>query len=68
MEVPLYLKSMIYNYNTTIYQKNNLFHPEVVLIPLFCFKDTKNTGLLICNSLQQRKLILTFLLTVTEKN
>ena len=26
--------------------------------PLFCFEDTKNTGLLIFNSLKQKKLIL----------
>ena len=29
----------------------------MILRPLFCFKDTKNTGLLIFNSLKQKKLI-----------
>ena len=44
-----------------------LFYPEMILRPLFCFEDTKNTGLLIFNSLKQKKLIFNFLLTVTEK-
>ena len=39
----------------------------MILRPLFCFEDTKNTGLLIFNSLNQNKLIFNFLLTVTEK-
>ena len=42
-------------------------YPEMILRPLFCFEDTKNTGLLIFNSLKQKKLIFNFLLTVTEK-
>ena len=33
--------------NVKIFQKNSLFHPEMILRPLFCFRDTKNTGLLI---------------------
>ena len=36
------------------------FHPEMILRPLFCFKDTKNTVLLIFNSLKQKKLIFNF--------
>ena len=32
----------------------------MILRPLFCFKDTKNTGLLIFNSLKQKKLIFNF--------
>ena len=32
----------------------------MILRPLFCFKDTKNTGLLIFNSLKQKKLISNF--------
>ena len=40
----------------------------MILRPLFWFEDTKNTGLLIFNSLKQKKLIFNFLLTVTEKN
>ena len=44
------------------------FYPEMVLRPLFCFEDTKYTGLLIFKSLKQKKLIFNVLLTVTEKN
>ena len=29
----------------------------MILRPLFCFKETKNTGLLIFNSMKQKKLI-----------
>ena len=43
-----------------IFQKNGLFHPEMILSPLFCFKDTKDTGLFIFNSLKQKKLIVNF--------
>ena len=32
----------------------------MILRPLFCFEDTKNTGLLIFNSLKQKKLIINF--------
>ena len=32
--------------NVKIFQKNSLFHPEMILRPLFCFKVRKNTGLL----------------------
>ena len=27
--------------NVKIFGKNSLFHPEMILRPLFCFKDTK---------------------------
>ena len=43
-----------------IFQKNSLFHPEMILRPLFCFKVRKNTGLLIFNSLKQKELIFNF--------
>ena len=36
------------------------FHPEMILRPLFCLKDTKNTGLLTFNALKQKKLIFNF--------
>ena len=39
----------------------------MVLRPLLCVEATKNTALLIFNSLKQKKLIFNFLLTVTEK-
>ena len=43
------------------FKKNSfIFSPEMILRPLFCFEDTKNTGLLIFNSLKQKKLILNF--------
>ena len=32
-------------------------YPEMIPRPLFCFEGTKNTGLLIFNSLKQKKLI-----------
>ena len=44
--------------NVKIVQKNGLFHPEMILRPLFCFKDTKDTGLF--NSLKRKKLIVNF--------
>ena len=36
------------------------FHPEMILTPLFCFKDTKNTRSWTFNSLKQKKLIFNF--------
>ena len=44
-------------------RKKNLWYPGYPSL-----KDTKNTDLLIFNSLKQKKLSLTFLLTVTEIN
>ena len=46
--------------NVKFFQKNGLFHNEMILRPLFRFKDTKNTGLLIFNSLKQKELISNF--------
>ena len=46
--------------NPKIFQKNSLFHPEMILRLLFCFKVRKNTGLLIFNSLKQKELIFNF--------
>ena len=54
--------------NVKSFQKNSLFHPEMILRPLFCFKDTKNTGLLIFNSLKQKKLIFNFFVNRNWKN
>ena len=54
--------------NVKIFQKNSLFHPEMILRPLFCFKVRKNTGLLIFNSLKQRKLIFNFFVNRNWKN
>ena len=68
LEVEYFIKSMIYQMLIKMFQNNSLFHPEMILRPLFCFKETKKTGLLIFNSLKQRKLIFTFLLIVTKTN
>ena len=39
-----YFKSMIYE-NIKNFQKNNIFHPEMILRHSFCFyKDTKKYG------------------------
>ena len=46
--------------NVKMFQKNSLFQPKMILRPLFCFKETKNTGLLIFNFLKQKKLIFNF--------
>ena len=45
-------------FDCKIFQKNSLFHPEVILRLLFCFKVRKNTGLF--NSLKQKELIFNF--------
>ena len=51
-----------------IFQKNSLFHPEMIRRPLFCFKDTKNSGQLIFNFLKPKKLIFNFFVNrLTEK-
>ena len=39
----------------------------MILRPLFCFEDTKNTGLLIFNSLKQKKLIFNFFVNRNRK-
>ena len=46
--------------NVKIFQTNSLLYPEMIRRPLFCFNDTKNTGYLIFNSLEQKKLIFNF--------
>ena len=53
LEVEYFVKSMIYQI-LKAFQKNSLIHSEMILRSLFCFKDTKSTGLLIFNSLKQR--------------
>ena len=61
-----FINSMIYQM-LKFFTRITSFYPEMILRPLFCFEDTKYTGLLIFNSLKQNKLIFNFLLTVTEK-
>ena len=66
LEVEYCMKQVLSN--VKIFQKNSLFHPEMILRPLFCFKVRKNTGLLIFNSLKQRKLIFNFFVNRNWKN
>ena len=56
LEVEYFIKSMIYQMLKFLKE----WHPEMILIPLFCFKDKKNTASLIFNSLKQKKLIFNF--------
>ena len=41
LEVEYFIKSMIYQMLIKMFQNNSLFHPEMILRPLFCFKETK---------------------------
>ena len=67
LEVEYFIKSVIYQ--MLKFFRRIAFHPEMILRPLFCLKDTKNTGSLTFNSLKPNKFIFNFfLLTVTEKN
>ena len=72
LKMECFINSMIYQmlkFFKKFFKRITSFYPEMILRPLFCFsEDTKNTGLLIFNSLKQKKLIFNFLLTVTEKN
>ena len=54
------------NYQTLRFFKRIAFHPQMILGPLFCFKDTKNTGL-IFHSLKQKKLIFNFFVNRNRK-
>ena len=54
-----FINSMIYQM-LTFFKRITSFYPVLILRPLFCFEDTKNTGLLIFNSLKQKKLIFNF--------
>ena len=54
-----FINSMIYQM-LKFFTRKTSFYPEMILRPLFCFEDTKNTGLLIFNSLKQNKLIFNF--------
>ena len=50
-----------------IFKRIASFYPEMILRPLFCFEDTKNTGLLIFNSLKLKKLIFNFFVNRNRK-
>ena len=67
LEMEYFIRSMIYQM-LKLFKRITSFYPEKILRPLFCFEDTKNTGLLIFNPLKEKKLIFNFLLTITEKN
>ena len=45
-----FINSMIYQM-LKFFKRITSFYPVMILRPLFCFEDTKNTGLLIFNSL-----------------
>ena len=59
LEVEYFIRSTIYQM-LKFFQTNSLLYPEMIRRPLFCFNDTKNTGYLIFNSLEQKKLIFNF--------
>ena len=56
LEIEHFIKSMIYQM-LKFFKRIASFYPEMILRPFFCFEDTKKTGLLIFNSLKQKKLI-----------
>ena len=55
-----FINSMIYQM-LKVFKRIASFYPEMILRPLFCFEDSKNTGLFILNSLKLKKLIFNFL-------
>ena len=59
LEVQYFIKSMIYQMLIFFFKRIALFYPEMILRPLFCFEDTKNTGFLF-HYLKQKKLIFNF--------
>ena len=64
-----FVNSMIYQMLKFFKKKNFIFtRDDPKTFYIFCFEHTKNKGLLIFNSLKQKKLIFNFLLTGTEKN
>ena len=54
LEMEYFINSMIYQ--MLKFFKRTDFNFMMILRPLFCFEDTKNTGLLIFNSLKQKKI------------
>ena len=60
LEMEYFIKSMIYQM-LKFFKRIASVYPEMILRPLFCFEDTKNTDLLIFNSLKQKKSIFNFL-------
>ena len=50
------------------FQKNTLFHPEMIHDLYFALKIEKNTGLVIFNSLKQKKLIFNFVVNRNWKS
>ena len=66
VEMEFFINSMIYQM-LKFFKRITSCYPEMILRPLLCFEATKNTGLLIFNSLKQKKIIFNLLLTVTEK-
>ena len=54
-----FIQRMIYQM-VNFFKRIASFYTEMILRPLFCFEDTKNTGLFIFNSLKQNQLIANF--------
>ena len=54
-----FITSMIYQM-LNFFKRITSFYLELILRPLFCFEDTKNTGLLRFNFLKQKKLIFNY--------
>ena len=67
LEVEYFTKSMIYQM-VKFFKRIVFFYPEMILRPLFFFKDRKNTGLVIFNSSKQKKLIFNFFVNRNWKN
>ena len=61
-----FVKSMNYQM-LKLFKRISSFYPEMILGLLFCFEDTKNTGLLIFNSSKQNKLIFNFFVNRNRK-
>ena len=59
LEMEYSVTSMIYQM-LKFFKRITSFYPEMSLRPLFCYEDAKNTGLLTFNSLNQKKLIFSF--------
>ena len=66
-EMGYFINSMIYQM-LKVFKRIASFYPEMILRPLFCFEDSKNTGLFILNSLKLKKLIFNFLVNRNWKN
>ena len=67
LEMKYFIKSMIYQM-LKFFKKNSFSLSRDDPKTFFCFEDTKNTGLLIFNSLKQKKFIFNFFVNHNWKN